>query len=74
MNGIYLVDNTGDRSKLAPTDIVEPGSLIYVDKKWLFAADQTVQNILITTTWVTSIITVVSTVWNFVIAYLLPGT
>ena len=72
-NGIYLVDDTGGKTKLAQTDVVEPGSLIFVEKKWLFAADQTVQNILITTTWITSIITVVTTVLNFVITYLIPS-
>ena len=69
--GIYLVDETGSRSPLVTTDTVEPGSLIHVDKKWLFAADQTVQNVLITTAWVTSIVTVVTTILNFVLTYIL---
>ncbi len=71
-NSIYLLDETGGRTGVALTDTIEPGSHIYVGKKWLFTADQTVQNVLVTTAWVTAIISVVTTVLQFVLTYILP--
>ena len=73
-DAMFLLDERGRRiTKLEPTDLIEAGSHIHVDKKWLFAADQAVQNALITTVWVTNIILVVTTVWDFVSSYIVPA-
>ena len=70
---IYLIDESGNRERIEETDAVTPGSHIYVDKKWLFATDRTFQNIFIATAWVTTIVTVVTTVWDFISTYIIPA-
>jgi len=70
---IYLLDESGNRERIQTTDPVEPGSHIHVGKKWLFISDQTMQNVFITTAWVTTIVTVVTTVWEFIATYVIPA-
>ncbi len=70
---IYLLDESGNRQHIKANDSVEPGSHIHIGKKWLFTTDQTVQNIFITTAWVTTIVTVVTTVWDFIATYVIPA-
>lgn len=70
---IYLLDESGNRERIQTTDSVEPGSHIHVGKKWLFMTDRTMQNIFITTAWVTTIVTAVTTVWEFIATYVIPA-
>ena len=65
-NGIFLIDENKKRTSVETTDTVSPGDHIYVSQKFLFQSDQFVQNLLITTGWVTAIIAVVNTVWDFI--------
>lgn len=70
---VFLMDERGKKTMpLSPTDLVAAGSHIHVDKKWLFAADQTVQNVFITTAWVTNIILITTTIVDFVHSYIVP--
>lgn len=64
--GIFLLDENKNRTPLETSDAVKPGDHIYVSKKFLFQSDQFIQNLLITTGWVTAIIAVINTVWDFV--------
>jgi polysaccharide biosynthesis/export protein len=66
---IDLLDATGGKTAVTMEDTVAPGSHIHVGKKWLFAADQTIQNVFITTAWVTSVLSIVTTVIQFVLTY-----
>ena len=68
-NAIDLLDATGGKTAVTMEDTVAPGSHIHVGKKWLFAADQTIQNVFITTAWVTSVLSIVTTVIQFVLTY-----
>ncbi len=65
-NGIFFVDEKGKKTKVKTTDSVSPGDNIFVAKKFLFKSDQFVSNLLITTGWITAIIAVVNTIWNFI--------
>lgn len=64
--GIFLLDADGNRTRIKTTDSVHPGDHIFISKKLLFQSDQFVQNLLITTGWITAIIAVVNTVWDFI--------
>ncbi|MFW6279053.1 MAG: ligand-binding protein, partial [Bacillota bacterium] len=65
-NGIWFMDDKGNRTKVELTTIVEPETNIYISKTVLKRSDQFVQNLLITTGWVTAIIGVINIVWEFV--------
>jgi polysaccharide biosynthesis/export protein len=65
-NGIFLIDENKKRTAVETTDPVSPGDHIYISQKFLFQSDQFIQNLLITTGWVTAIIAVVNTVWDFI--------
>jgi protein involved in polysaccharide export with SLBB domain len=65
-DGLFKIDENGSRVSVKPEDNVKPGDHIYVSKKILFQSDRFVQNLLITTGWVTAIIAVVNTVWDLV--------
>lgn len=69
---IYFLAESGSRQSAELTSPVEPGAHIYVGKKWLFAADDVAQNVFITTAWVTTIVTAVTTVLDFIMTYLVP--
>ena len=70
---IYFITESGFKLPAQLTSTVEPGSHIFVDKKWLFSADEAVQNFFITTAWVTTIVAAVTTVLDFVLTYLIPA-
>ncbi len=65
-NGLFKIDKLGTRISVKAEDDIQPGDHIYVSKKVLFRSDRFVQNLLITTGWVTAIIAVVNTVWDLV--------
>ena len=65
-DGLFKIGENGSRISVKPEDDVKPGDHIYVSKKILFQSDRFVQNLLITTGWVTAIIAVVNTVWDLV--------
>jgi polysaccharide biosynthesis/export protein len=71
-DALFLVDETGGQTPLGITDTVEAGSHVYVERKWLFSTDQNVQNTLIAAAWVTSTITIVGAVIDFIISYIVP--
>ncbi len=57
--GLYLLDSKGNKTKVSSTTEVYPGAHIYVSKKLLYAANQTLQYALITTSMVTTVWVVV---------------
>ncbi len=65
--GLYLISLDGKRTKVTPTDTVPPGSNLYVAKKPLFQTNQFFQNFFLTTGWVTSIISAVTIIYNFLV-------
>ncbi len=69
---IFLVSESGSKKPTTLTAQVEPGTHLHVEKRWLFAADQSVQNFFITTAWVTTIVTTVTTVLDFILNYIVP--
>jgi len=72
---IFFVDGVGNREPAELTAKVEPGAHIFVEEKWLFLADQNVQNFFITTAWVTTIATAVTTVLDLLFTYFItPDT
>lgn len=62
---LYLVDDTGDRTRVDRGDVVPRGSTIFVGRKMLFFVDDTVQNVLVGAAWVTSGIAVITAVVEF---------
>ena len=65
-NGLWFMDEEGNRTEVELTTVVEPETNIYVSKTVLKRSDQFVQNLLITTGWITAIIGVINIVWDFV--------
>lgn len=65
-NGLWFVDDQGNRTKVELTTVVEPETNIYISKTVLKRSDQFVQNLLITTGWITAIIGIINIVWDFV--------
>lgn len=65
-NGLWFVDDRGNRTEVELTTLVEPETNLYVSKTVLKRSDQVVQNLLITTGWITAIIGVINIVWDFV--------
>ncbi len=66
-NGIFLVDFKGNRTKIAASQTVTPGSVIYVARKPLFQVNQFFQNFFLTTGWVTTLISAASILYNFLV-------
>ena len=66
-NAVYLVDENDVRTRVGITDVVPGGSHIQVDPKLIYTADETVKTVFIATAWVTSIISVITTVYNFLV-------
>ncbi|MFP4365033.1 MAG: SLBB domain-containing protein, partial [Spirochaetia bacterium] len=71
LNAVYSVDENGNRTRISIDDTVEPGERIYVDLNTWTATQQTFSDIFIVTGWVTSIIGVTITVWDFIDQYIL---
>jgi protein involved in polysaccharide export with SLBB domain len=67
LNRIFFVDEGFNRTKVTlDKEVTEPGTHIFVSKKFLFQTDQVMGNILMTTGWVTSIFGVVYAVVEFI--------
>jgi protein involved in polysaccharide export with SLBB domain len=73
-NRTFFVNELGEMERTQLTAHVKPGAHIHVDERWLFAADQSVQNFFITTAWVTTIVTTVTTVLDFIFTYVVQNS
>ncbi|MDC7125114.1 MAG: SLBB domain-containing protein [Spirochaetales bacterium] len=70
MNNIELISIDNKRKKIKLTDEVPPGSIIYINQNVLHKADDVFTNVFITTTWITTIVSAVTTILAFVNTYI----
>lgn len=68
-NNIKLIDDEGKKHRIALTDEVAPGSIIYVEKNILYSANDVFSDIFVITGWATVIITFVTAVMDFAASF-----
>ena len=64
-DGVYLVDDEGNKTKLKRNSLAAPGININIEKKVLFETDTLFSNVLIFTGFMTTILYAIDTAYNF---------
>ncbi len=65
-NGIYFVDEKGNRRKASLTDEVSPGNVIFVEKNAWTKTQKMFDNIVVVTGFITSVITFTNLILDFI--------
>lgn len=67
LSNIYIIDPDGKKVKVDSKSTVNPGDVVFAEKKLLFKSDQAMQNFFIITGWATTIVTLATLIVELLI-------